>query len=97
MADTRPLPEAKTCHDTATYKVHLLAYPTTHRRRFYFYTASIPAAFLDQFDQPSRYFPSDPVRISYYRVPLAPEARVLRVMARVISAVRDKITQSAGS
>ncbi|KAK3933516.1 hypothetical protein QBC46DRAFT_401922 [Diplogelasinospora grovesii] len=75
------------------FKVHLLALPATNARTvpkgLYFYTALIPQAFLGRFNHPSRYFPCDPILISYYRIPLRPEAEMVRAMGCVISAIRN--------
>ncbi|KAI1302253.1 hypothetical protein F5Y03DRAFT_407931 [Xylaria venustula] len=68
-------------------KVHLLALPATNARSLYFYTARIPSVFLDRFDRPSQYFPTNPVPISYYRIPLNQPTKMIRAMDCVISAV----------
>jgi hypothetical protein len=34
------------------------------------YEASISSAFLDRLKKPSQFSPADPVRISYYKLPL---------------------------
>lgn len=74
-------------------QVHLLAYPvTTRARNLYFYTARISAAFLDRFDQPSRYFPSNPLLISYYRILLnwRTETRLIQAIGCAISTLRNE-------
>lgn len=71
-------------------KVHLLALPTD-TQSLYFYTARIPSAFLDKFDRPSRYFPSNPVRISYYCIPLERATKMIRAMDYAISTVKNEV------
>lgn len=61
-------------------KTHIWDYSETRRRSAVLYTARFPAAFLDRFDQPSRYFPSDPVIISYCRIPVAPTEDMFRAI-----------------
>lgn len=69
--------------------VHVLVYPT-EGRSLYFYTARISSEFLDKFERPSRYFRSDPVRISYYGIPLKAREELLKLMDCVISEVRNE-------
>ncbi|KAH7303002.1 hypothetical protein B0I35DRAFT_485415 [Stachybotrys elegans] len=77
----------------AYFKTHLLAVTPgtkTDGQSLYFYTARIPAAFLDRFDRPSQYFPCDPILISYYRIPLESGMSTIAMIRRVISAVRQQ-------
>ncbi|KAK0753878.1 hypothetical protein B0T18DRAFT_385850 [Schizothecium vesticola] len=67
------------------FKVHLLALDTD-TSSLYYYAARIPAAFLDRLNMPSRYFPGEPVLISYRCIPLRRlEERVLRSLVRALS------------
>ncbi|CAG9947958.1 unnamed protein product [Clonostachys rosea f. rosea IK726] len=52
------------------FKVHLLAVPGIAARELYLYAARIPPAFLDKFDQPSKFSPSGPISVAYYSLPL---------------------------
>ncbi|KAK0627104.1 hypothetical protein B0T14DRAFT_562939 [Immersiella caudata] len=70
----------------ATVKVCLLARPSDHPG-LYFYKAQFPRAFLDRLDMPSRHFPSNGVRISYYLIPLSPITELARVMDYTISTI----------
>jgi hypothetical protein len=77
-------------------QVHLLATPTIDARNLYFYTARVPAEFLDRFDMPSRFFPSSPFVISYYRIPLAPISRLTKELESVLC-VRSRRRAEPGS
>lgn len=68
-------------------KVHVLNSSWDGHRVFY--TARFPAAFLDRFDYPSKYFPSDPVIISYYCLPVAPTEDVLLAIKETMFAMPD--------
>ncbi|KAH7019543.1 hypothetical protein EDB80DRAFT_204490 [Ilyonectria destructans] len=81
---TRESREPATC-----YKVHLIALPDG-TRNLCFYNASIPSAFLDKLDQPSLYFPSEPVLVSYCCIPLRRTSRTTSAIDDIISAVRDE-------
>ncbi|KAK1749576.1 hypothetical protein QBC47DRAFT_395580 [Echria macrotheca] len=74
---------------TPEYKVHLLALPATKARvapsRLYFYKAIIPRTFLDRFDYPSQDSQCDSIVISYYCIPLKPEAEMRQAIGFVIS------------
>jgi hypothetical protein len=52
------------------FKVRLLLVTEIHSQHLYMYEASISSAFLDQLKKPSQFSPADPVRISYYKLPL---------------------------
>ncbi|KAK0640712.1 hypothetical protein B0T16DRAFT_201555 [Cercophora newfieldiana] len=82
-----PLPATQRTEEAATcFKVHLLAF---RGDRLYFYTALISASFLDRLYQPSRYFPSNGLHISYYPIPLTRKNHLIRAMGRAISSVHD--------
>ncbi|KAK3293973.1 uncharacterized protein B0H64DRAFT_462295 [Chaetomium fimeti] len=72
----------------ADLKVHVLVLPTD-AQRFFFYTARFSAPFLNRFDQPSKYFPGDPLCISYCSIPFAPIADTIRGMEKAMSIVPD--------
>ncbi|KAF5000395.1 hypothetical protein FDECE_11215 [Fusarium decemcellulare] len=93
---SRPFSEA-TKETLTHYKVHLLALPTIDTRNLYFYTAHIPSAFLDRLDRPSRYIPSSPVLISYYRIPLTSPAKSIRAMRTLQIAHQDKDKRNNGT
>ncbi|RSL97464.1 hypothetical protein CDV31_013016 [Fusarium ambrosium] len=86
---SRPFSEA-TKEILTDFKIHLLALPAMDTRNLYFYTARIPSAFLERFDSPSRYIPSSPVLISYYRIPLASSAKSIRAVRSALSSVHDE-------
>lgn len=50
------------------WQVKVLAIPGTRAKYFYVYTAIIPTEFLNKFEEPSRYSPSSPLPVSYYRI-----------------------------
>lgn len=70
-------------------QVHLVALPDG-TRNLRLYNTSIPSAFLDKLDQPSPYFPSEPVLISYCCIPLRRTSRTTSAIDDIISAVRDE-------
>ncbi|KAK0655492.1 hypothetical protein B0T16DRAFT_397113 [Cercophora newfieldiana] len=72
------------------FEVHLLALSAAGALSLCFYTACIPATFLDRFDQPSRYFPSQSLSITYRRIPLKQTSGFVRLMGYVISMVSRK-------
>lgn len=75
-------------------KVHLIALPGD-LQNLCFYNASIPSAFLDKLDQPSLYFPSEPVLVSYCCVPLQLTLETASAIDDMISAVRDEAVAMA--
>jgi hypothetical protein len=77
-------------------QVHLLATPDMDPRNLYFYTAHVPAEFLDRFDMPSRFSPSSPVVISYCRIPLARLTEELEGVLCVRSTRRAKPSSEDG-
>lgn len=74
---------------TRSSKVHLLALHTTDTQSLYFYTARISAAFLNRFDHPHQYIPSDQLRIFYRCIPLERTVDLIHAMSQIITTVRD--------
>lgn len=66
----------------------LLSIQPTHKA-FIFTQARISAAFLDRFDHPHQYIPSDQLRIFYHYIPLERTTDLIRAMSHVITTVRD--------
>lgn len=69
-------------------KVHVLA-QGDKRFEFYYYTAHIPVAFLDKFDMPSRFLPSAPILMTYYRIPLSVKAGLAEALEAIICEVNN--------
>ncbi|CAH0025850.1 unnamed protein product, partial [Clonostachys rhizophaga] len=86
-AASAPSPEQEDCF-SKLFKVHLLAVPDIAARELYLYAARIPPAFLDKFDQPSKFSPSRPISVTYYSLPLR-NAR--KLPKRLLDALRAPI------
>ncbi|KAF7588672.1 hypothetical protein BBP40_005329 [Aspergillus hancockii] len=65
-------------------KVNLLAFADAVPRFLYVYTATIPAEFLDKFDEPLRFSPSCPVAVEYRLIPLDTPNCVLEKLHRLL-------------
>lgn len=81
-----PTPTSETTGSTAPpqpeyCKVHLLAIFAQCLR---LYTARISWAYLDRFNMPSQHFASDPVLITYCRIPINQPARIIDELNCVI-------------
>jgi hypothetical protein len=71
-------------------RVHLLALSAQHKDSLYLYTASIPYAFLDRFDMPSRSFPGDVVTFSNFPVPLNRRRDLSRALNFLLAEIRNE-------
>ncbi|KAK3331663.1 hypothetical protein B0T19DRAFT_438551 [Cercophora scortea] len=89
-SSTKPIQDTENPDPESTtfFEVHLLALPTIDAPHLYHYTARFSAAFLDRFDQPSRYFPSDQAHIHISRIPLAPTKEFVRSMSRAVDNIK---------
>ncbi|KAH6623806.1 hypothetical protein F5144DRAFT_372150 [Chaetomium tenue] len=67
---SRPSETEAPLHDTTSFKVHALVVSGANAQVLYVYKASIPSEFLENFQKPSQFSPSCPIRVSYCLLPL---------------------------
>ncbi|KAE8155246.1 hypothetical protein BDV25DRAFT_134993 [Aspergillus avenaceus] len=67
------------CFAKSFKKVKILAITGVLAKYLYVYTATIPTAFLDKFDEPLRYSPSDPITVTYCRISVIEETSLERL------------------
>lgn len=70
--------------------MQLLARAEKDRKNLYFYRATIPATFLEQFDRPSQDISTKPIVISYCPIPLRPIAKASKAIKWMLRAVHRR-------
>ncbi|KND91536.1 hypothetical protein TOPH_03863 [Tolypocladium ophioglossoides CBS 100239] len=66
------------------FEVRLLAVPGIAARELHLYAARIPPGFLNKFDRPSKFSPSEPISIVYYSLPLGNAEKLPKRLRRAL-------------